>query len=170
MHVWLWSAHRHETPSTSTTAVPKGSSLYAVVALTMSTTRFGLRTRESAQLKQRFSNNPRPFPLKRTIQTIDPLHPQRPTVEIQTTTGPRRFHLQATIQIPTPRLPTRPSGTIQTSDSLHPQRSTVNWHNLRSLSIASGVRLLEPAPLDWPKSQPNLLSLDIAHHVAMTHP
>ena len=49
-------------------------------------------------------------------------------------------------------------------------RSTANWHNLRSLSIVSGVRLFEPAPLDWPMSQPNLLNLDIAHHVAMTHP
>ena len=111
-----------------------------------------------------------PFPLKWMIQAIDPLHPQRSTMKIQISTRPRRFHPQATIQIPTPRLPTRPSGTIQTSDSLHPQRSTVNWHNLRSLSIASGVRLLEPAPLDWPKSQPNLLSLDIAHRAAMTYP
>ena len=31
-------------------------------------------------------------------------------------------------------------------------------------------RLIEPAPLDWPMSQPNLLNLDIAHHIAMTHP
>ena len=136
-----------------------------------SITCFGQRTRESGQLKQRLSNNSRhPFLLKWTIQVIDPLRLQRSTAEIQTTTRPRRFHPQATIQIPTPRSPTRPTGTIQASDSLRPQRPTANWHNLRSPYIASGVRLLEPAPLDWPKSQPNLLSLDIAHHVAMTHP
>ena len=88
----------------------------------------------------------------------------------QTTHGTRRSHLQATIQIPAPRLPTRSTLTIQTTDPSRPQRSTANWHNLRFPSIASRVRLFEPAPLDWPKSQPNLLYLDIAHRVAMTYP
>ena len=79
-----------------------------------------------------------------------------------------------TIQIPASRLPTRSTLTIQATDPLRPQRSTANHHNLRYPSIASGVRLFEPAPLvalDWPRSQkPNLLNLDIAHRVAMTYP
>ena len=120
--------------------------------------------------RENVQRNSHPFPLKRMIQAIDPLHPQRSTMKIQISTRPRRSHPQATIQIPTPRPPTRPTGTIQTSDSLRPQRSTANRHNLRSPYIVSGVRLFEPAPLDWPMSQPNLLNLDIAHHVAMTHP
>ena len=107
---------------------------------------------------------------KRMIQAIDPLHPQRSTMKIQTTTGPRRFHLQATIQIPIPRPPTQTPTTIQTPDSPRPQRSTANRHNLRSPFIVSEVRLFEPAPLDWPMSQPNPHNLDIAHHVAITHP
>ena len=164
MHVWLWSAHQHGTSSPSTTAVLNGSSPCVVEASTTSTICSGQRTRENVQ------RNSHPFPLKRMIQAIDPLHPQRSTMKIQTTTGPRRFHLQATIQIPIPRPPTQTPTTIQTPDSPRPQRSTANRHNLRSPFIVSGVRLSEPAPLDWPMSQPNLLNLDIAHHVAMTHP
>ena len=110
-------------------------------------------TRENVQ------RNSHPFPLKRMIQAIDPLHPQRSTMKIQTTTGPRRFHLQATIQIPIPRPPTQTPTTIQTPDSPRPQRSTANRHNLRSPYIVSGVRLSEPAPLDWPMSQPILLKV-----------
>ena len=43
-----------------------------------------------------------------------------------------------------PRLPTRTPTTIQIPDSPRPQRSTANWHNLRSPFIVSGVRLFEP--------------------------
>ena len=87
-------------------------------ASTTSTICSGQRTRENVQ------RNSHPFPLKRMIQAIDPLHPQRSTMKIQTTTGPRRVHLQATIQIPIPRPPTQTPTTIQIPDSPRPQRST----------------------------------------------
>ena len=154
------------TPSdrTATSSLQPTSSLPSTTSLAADNSTSRLSLPKTRQLP------PRPFPLKWTIQTIDPLRLQRPTAKIQSTNGIRRFHHQATIQIPAPRLPTRPTSTIQTTDPSRPQRSTVNRHNLRYPSIASGVRLFEPAPLDWPKSQPNLLYLDIAHRAAVTYP